>query len=370
MNDDQLLRYSRQIMLPQVDIEGQERLLAATVLIVGLGGLGSPVALYLAAAGVGHLILADHDTVDLSNLQRQIAHHTASVGTVEGRVRRGVDPRVESRNAAHADQRTSGRRRAGARDRSAPTSWSTAPTTSCVRYAINDACFAARKPLVSGAAIRTEGQVAVFDPTRRRRAVLSMPVPARRRRSAELRRKRRRRAARRHHRQRAGDGGVEADHENRRAVDGSRAVSRCARDGVAQAAIAPQSGLPDSPLISAASARSIDPTSGALHRVDRVRSAQVGELRHAQIDQTARIDPAERLEIHAARSAPGRDTNSRAGCAAPTTPLWRRRRTHPARRGDWPLRCHTRRAASMIESSMAETRPRGVSFARCTSTIR
>ena len=80
MNDDQLLRYSRQIMLPQVDIEGQERLLAANVLIVGLGGLGSPVALYLAAAGVGHLILADHDTVDLSNLQRQIAHHTASVG--------------------------------------------------------------------------------------------------------------------------------------------------------------------------------------------------------------------------------------------------------------------------------------------------
>ena len=80
MNDDQLLRYSRQIMLPSVDIDGQERLLASTVLIVGLGGLGSPIALYLAAAGVGHLVLADHDAVDLSNLQRQIAHHTASVG--------------------------------------------------------------------------------------------------------------------------------------------------------------------------------------------------------------------------------------------------------------------------------------------------
>src|SRR5690606_33831086 len=80
-NDQQLLRYSRQIMLPEIDIDGQEALLAARVLIVGLGGLGSPVAMYLAAAGVGELVLADFDVVDLSNLQRQIAHTTARVGT-------------------------------------------------------------------------------------------------------------------------------------------------------------------------------------------------------------------------------------------------------------------------------------------------
>jgi len=80
LNDDQLLRYARHIMLPDIDIEGQEKLLAARVLIVGLGGLGSPVALYLAASGVGSLTLADFDLVDLSNLQRQIIHTTASIG--------------------------------------------------------------------------------------------------------------------------------------------------------------------------------------------------------------------------------------------------------------------------------------------------
>src|SRR6187402_2185554 len=80
MNDEQLLRYSRQIMLPDVDIDGQEKLLAARVLIIGLGGLGSPVAMYLAAAGVGHLTLVDFDAVDLTNLQRQIAHTSARIG--------------------------------------------------------------------------------------------------------------------------------------------------------------------------------------------------------------------------------------------------------------------------------------------------
>ena len=80
MNDDQLLRYSRQIMLPAIGIEGQERLLRSRVLIVGLGGLGSPVALYLAAAGVGTLVVADFDRVDLSNLQRQILHTTDRLG--------------------------------------------------------------------------------------------------------------------------------------------------------------------------------------------------------------------------------------------------------------------------------------------------
>jgi molybdopterin/thiamine biosynthesis adenylyltransferase len=81
MNDNQLLRYSRQIMLPQVDIEGQEKLLNAHILIVGTGGLGSPAAMYLAAAGVGNITLYDNDQVDLSNLQRQIAHYTNDIGT-------------------------------------------------------------------------------------------------------------------------------------------------------------------------------------------------------------------------------------------------------------------------------------------------
>ena len=165
MNDDQLLRYSRQIMLPQVDIEGQERLLAATVLIVGLGGLGSPVALYLAAAGVGHLILADHDLVDLSNLQRQIVHQSASVGT----------PKVESAAASILalnpdtkisliNARLSGSALTSAISRADLVIDGT--DNFKARYEINDACFATGKPLVSGAAIRTEGQVAVFDPRR------------------------------------------------------------------------------------------------------------------------------------------------------------------------------------------------------------
>ena len=93
MNDDQLLRYSRHIMLDEIGIEGQERILAARVLIIGAGGLGSPAALYLGSAGVGHMTLIDHDTVDMTNLQRQIAHTTERVGS----------PKVESiRTAVHA----------------------------------------------------------------------------------------------------------------------------------------------------------------------------------------------------------------------------------------------------------------------------
>ncbi len=80
MDDKQLLRYSRQIMLPRVDVAGQERLLATRALIIGAGGLGSPAAMYLAAAGLGHIVIADHDTVELSNLQRQLLHRTADIG--------------------------------------------------------------------------------------------------------------------------------------------------------------------------------------------------------------------------------------------------------------------------------------------------
>ncbi len=163
MNDDQLLRYSRQIMLPQVDVAGQERLLAANVLIVGLGGLGSPVALYLAASGVGHLILADHDTVDVSNLQRQIAHHNASVGMAK------VDSAAQSILSINPQTRVTTIRERLSGDslvRAVELADLVIDGTDnfTVRYALNDACFAAGKPLVSGAAIRMEGQVAVFDP--------------------------------------------------------------------------------------------------------------------------------------------------------------------------------------------------------------
>lgn len=163
MNDAELLRYSRQIMLPQVDVAGQEKLLSANVLIVGLGGLGSPIALYLAAAGVGHLILADHDTVDLSNLQRQIAHQHTSVGIPK------VDSAAATIRAINPDTRIT-----TIQERLAGDSLMNAIAGAdlvldgtdnfIVRYAINDACFAAGKPLISGAAIRMEGQVGVFDP--------------------------------------------------------------------------------------------------------------------------------------------------------------------------------------------------------------
>ena len=163
MEDEQLLRYSRQIMLPQVDAAGQMRLLESTVLIVGLGGLGAPVAMYLAAAGVGHLVLVDDDTVDLSNLQRQIIHTTADVG------RPKVDSAHDALLALNPDLTitTVAARLEGALLRE----WvdqADVVVDACdnfaTRFAVNEACFASATPLVSGAAIRFEGQVAVFDP--------------------------------------------------------------------------------------------------------------------------------------------------------------------------------------------------------------
>lgn len=163
MNDEQLLRYSRQIMLPELDIEGQERLLNATVLLVGLGGLGSPVAMYLAAAGVGHLILADHDQVDLSNLQRQIAHTTARLGQSKvhsaAQTLKALNPEVR---ITEVEERLEGERLQTLVDGADLVVDGT--DNFGVRYAINAACVATRTPLVSGAAIRLEGQVAVFDP--------------------------------------------------------------------------------------------------------------------------------------------------------------------------------------------------------------
>ena len=162
MNDQQLLRYSRQIMLDDIDIEGQEKLLAARVLIIGLGGLGSPVAMYLAAAGVGHLILADFDCVDLSNLQRQIVHTTDRIGLpkVESAAQtlRALNPDVQITCVTEILSADSLPSHVGQVD----------VVVDCcdnfaTRFAINAACVAAKVPLVSGAAIRLEGQVSVFD---------------------------------------------------------------------------------------------------------------------------------------------------------------------------------------------------------------
>lgn len=162
MNDDQLLRYSRHILLDDIGIEGQQRMLDAHVLIIGAGGLGSPAALYLAASGVGHITLVDDDEVDLTNLQRQIMHTSASVGA----------PKVDSGRAALLAlnpliEVTALRERAiGERLRelvAASTVVLDCSDNFATRHAVNRACVAARVPLVAGAAIRFDGQIAVFD---------------------------------------------------------------------------------------------------------------------------------------------------------------------------------------------------------------
>lgn len=161
MNDEQLLRYSRQIMLPQVDVAGQQRLLDSRVLIFGMGGLGSPVAMYLAAAGVGELVLVDFDTVDLSNLQRQILHGSGDIGRpkVESArdTLRELNPEVK---VSTVNERLEGE--ALAEQIRAVDLVIDATDNFATRFMLNDACVAARKPLVSGAAIRMEGQVSVF----------------------------------------------------------------------------------------------------------------------------------------------------------------------------------------------------------------
>ena len=163
MQHEALLRYSRQILLPQIDIEGQQKILEASAAVFGLGGLGSPVAMYLAAAGVGRLVLIDFDVVEMSNLQRQIIHQTDDLKrpkvdsardclralnpgvTIETVARRlddaGLDEVISSVDIVidGTDNFES-------------------------RFAINRACFRAAKPLVSGAAIRFEGQVSVYHP--------------------------------------------------------------------------------------------------------------------------------------------------------------------------------------------------------------
>jgi molybdopterin-synthase adenylyltransferase len=162
VDDDQLLRYSRHILLEEIGVEGQERLLASHALVIGAGGLGSPVALYLGTAGVGRITLVDHDSVDLTNLQRQIAHTLERIGR----------PKSESAAAAIAainpEVRVQARvARADAQLLDALVPGADVVVDCCdnfaTRHAINRACVAHGKPLVSGAAIRFDGQLSVFD---------------------------------------------------------------------------------------------------------------------------------------------------------------------------------------------------------------
>ena len=161
MQDDDLLRYSRQILLADVGTEGQQRLLDAKVLIIGAGGLGSPVGMYLAAAGVGDISISDFDTVDLTNLQRQIAHTTQDIGCAKAESlatrMRGLNPHVAIHPINHSlegEALIEATRRADL-----VLDCSDNFTT---RFTVNAACVKTGTPLVSGAAIRMEGQVATF----------------------------------------------------------------------------------------------------------------------------------------------------------------------------------------------------------------
>lgn len=162
MNDNQLLRYSRHILLPQIGYEGQDKLVQSHALIVGAGGLGSPVALYLAAGGVCKLTICDFDTVDLTNLQRQIVHTTQSVGLNKAvsaqQTIAGINPEVVVNTVCEKSSDAAFEQLAADAD----------VVIDCsdnfnTRYALNRICVKLRKPLVSGAAIGFEGQVTVFD---------------------------------------------------------------------------------------------------------------------------------------------------------------------------------------------------------------
>ncbi len=165
MNDQQLLRYSRHILLDEIGIEAQERLLASSALVVGAGGLGSPAALYLACSGIGRIVLADGDTVDLTNLQRQILHRDDRIGWLKAESGRQTlleaNPGIE---VIALTQRLTG-------DALLEAVAGASVVLDCcdnfaTRHAVNRACVKAGVPLVSGAAIRFDGQLAVFDARR------------------------------------------------------------------------------------------------------------------------------------------------------------------------------------------------------------
>ena len=161
MDDKQLLRYSRHILLPQVGVDGQQKLLDAHVLVIGLGGLGSPVAMYLAASGVGHLVIVDHDRVELSNLQRQIVHTTDSIGTdkvasAKAALRQlNPDIRITTFNKTLESDELAQQVKLADAVVDASDNFAT-------RFGLNRLCVEYKKPLVSGAVIRLEGQVTTF----------------------------------------------------------------------------------------------------------------------------------------------------------------------------------------------------------------
>jgi len=162
MNDDQLLRYSRHILLDDLGIEGQQRLLASHALVIGAGGLGSPVALYLGTAGVGRLTIVDHDIVDLTNLQRQIAHNLSRVGQPK------ADSARQTLAAINPDVQVHALRQRADAQRLAQWVAEADVVLDCsdnfaTRHAVNEACVRAGKPLVSGAAIGFDGQISVYD---------------------------------------------------------------------------------------------------------------------------------------------------------------------------------------------------------------
>jgi molybdopterin-synthase adenylyltransferase len=163
MTDDQLLRYSRHILLEEIGIEGQQRILDGRALVIGAGGLGSPVALYLGSAGVGHITVVDHDTVDVTNLQRQIAHTLERVGLPK------VDSLLQAVAAINPEVHvTPVAQRADAALLDTLVAQADVVLDCCdnfsTRHKVNAACVKHRKPLVSGAAIRFDGQISVYDP--------------------------------------------------------------------------------------------------------------------------------------------------------------------------------------------------------------
>lgn len=164
MNDDQFERYSRHMVLPQIGLEGQRRLLRSRALIVGMGGLGSPIAMYLAASGVGRLVLSDFDVVELSNLQRQILHATSDVGRAK------VDSAKETLEALNPDVRISPLNEVlddDNRDLRSEVERADVVLDATdnfeTRFALNRVCFATKTPMVSGAALRMDAQITVFD---------------------------------------------------------------------------------------------------------------------------------------------------------------------------------------------------------------
>lgn len=165
MDDHQLLRYSRHVLLPEIDIQGQERLLSSRILVVGLGGLGSPAAMYLASSGIGHLIFCDDDTVDLSNLQRQILHRTPDIG------RRKTESAASVLQSMNPDLHYEWIDRRLDEDELTKIVERVDLVLDCTdnlstRFLINRVCVSTKTALVSGAVIRFEGQIAVFDPAR------------------------------------------------------------------------------------------------------------------------------------------------------------------------------------------------------------